>query len=145
MPRQRDEYGLTPRQAVFVNEYVKDWNVSNAAKRMGITLASAYAYLKRKPVISRLEALQDEMNRETIATAEEVAGYLTSVMRGEETEAVLRGCGVGMQTEIRQQVKAKDRLKAAELLGKHYSMFTEKVEHSGNLPVVIVDDLANNG
>lgn len=143
MPRKRDEYGLTPKQARFVSEYVKDWNIQATAQRMGIKPAAAYQYLNREPVMKRIETLKTEVNRSTIATAEEVAEYLTSVLRGEETEAVLRGCGPGMQTEIMQQVKAKDRLKAAELLGKHYMMFTDKVEVSGNLPVMIVDDLEN--
>lgn len=137
----RDAYGLTPKQALFVSEYVKDWSVSGAAKRMGIKAGAAYQYLGRDAVKKRIEALQNEMNKETIATAEEVAEYLTAVLRGEATEPVLRNCGAGCQTEIQQQVKAKDRLKAAELLGKHYSMFTEKIEHSGDLPIVIVDDL----
>lgn len=141
MARARDEHGLTTKQAQFVSEYVKDWNISTTAKRMGLKPAAAYQYLSREPVQKRLEELKEELNRNTIATAEEVAEYLTSVLRGEATEPVLKGNGVGMQTEIQQQVKAKDRLKAAELLGKHYSMFTDKVEMSGNLPVVIVDDL----
>lgn len=141
MPRQRDEHGLTPKQAQFVSEYVKDWNATNASERMGIKNTGGYRYLRCPAVKARLSQIREEMDRTTVATAEEVAAYLTSVLRGEETEAILRGCGVGMQTEIRQQVKAKDRLKAAELLGKHYGMFTDKVEHSGNLPVMIVDDL----
>lgn len=144
MPIKRDEHGLTPKQAQFVSEYVKDWNVTNAGRRMGIKPAATYRYLRCPAVAARLEQIKTDMDKSAVATAEEVAAYLTAVLRGEETEAVLRGCGVGMQTEIRQQVKAKDRLKAAELLGKHYSMFTDKVEHSGNLPVVIVDDLAND-
>lgn len=143
MPRKRDEHGLTVKQAQFVSEYVKDWNASEAARRMGIKPAAAYQYLNREPVIKRLEELKGELDRSSIATAEEVAAYLTSVLRGEETEPVLRSCGAGCQTEIQQQVKAKDRLKAAELLGKHYMMFTDKVEMSGNLPVMIVDDLEN--
>lgn len=141
MPRRRDEYGLTDRQAQFVAEYVKDWNTCEAARRMGIKPTAAYQYLNKEPVKRRLETLKSEMDRSTIATAEEVAAYLTSVLRGEQTEPVLRNCGAGCQTEIQQQVKAKDRLKAAELLGKHYSMFTDKVEHSGEIPVMIVDDL----
>lgn len=141
MARARDEYGLTTKQAQFVSEYVKDWNIATAAKRMGLKPTAAYQYLSREPVQKRLEQLKEELNRTTIATAEEVAEYLTSVLRGEETEPVMKGVGAGKQTEIQQQVKAKDRLKAAELLGKHYSMFTDKVEMSGSIPVVIVDDL----
>lgn len=137
----RDKHGLTFKQAAFIEEYVKDWNASNAAKRMGIKPASAVQYLNRPAVKQRLEEIKAEMNRNAVATAEEVAEYLTRVMRGEETEPVMKGVGVGRQEEIQQRVKAKDRLKAAELLGKHYSMFTDKVEMSGDIPVLIVDDL----
>ena len=141
MPRRRDEHGLTDKQAKFVSEYVKDWNATAAAHRMGIKPASAMQYLNREPVRRRLDEIKAEIDRSAVATAEEVAQYLTRVMRGVETEPVLKGNGVGMQTEIQQQVKARDRLKAAEMLGKHYGMFTDKVEMSGNVPVLIVDDL----
>lgn len=138
---QRDEHGLTPKQAWFVSEYIKDWNVNATAKRMGLKLGAANQYMNREPVRKRLEQIKAEINRESVATAQEVAEYLTRVMRGEETEPVMKGVGVGRQEEIQQQVKSKDRLKAAELLGKHYSMFTDKVEMSGEVPVVIIDDL----
>lgn len=141
MPRKRDEHGLTPKQAQFVNEYIKDFNASNAARRMGIKPSVGAQYLSREPVKKRLDEIKAEISRESIATAQEVAEYLTRVMRGTETEPVMKGVGVGRQEEIQQRVKAKDRLKAAELLGKHYSMFTDKVEMSGEIPVVIIDDL----
>lgn len=141
MPRRTDEYGLTGKQARFVQEYVKDWNTTAAAKRLGIKAGTAAQYLNRPAVQKRIAQIREEMDRSAVATAEEVAQYLTRVMRGIETEPVMKGVGVGMQTEIQQQVKAKDRLKAAEMLGKHYGMFTDKVEMSGNVPVLIVDDL----
>ena len=34
-----------------------------------------------------------------------------------------------------------ERLKAAELIGKRYGMFTDKVNVEGAIPVVIIDDL----
>ena len=44
---------------------------------------------------------------------------------------------------IEKQIGLKDRIKAAELLGKRYRLFTDKVEVEGVLPVMIVgeDDL----
>lgn len=141
MPITRDKHGLTGKQAKFIQEYVKDWNLTAAAKRLGIKPVSANQYLHRPAVQKRLEEIRDEMDRSAVADAQEVAEYLTRVMRGEETEDNLKGVGAGMQVEIKQQVKPKDRLKAAELLGKHYSMFTDKVEVKGDLPVVIVDDI----
>src|SRR5690625_6037172 len=46
-------------------------------------------------------------------------------IRGEQSEEVLRGVGEGAQTIDDMDVSAKDRLKAAELLGKRYGMWTE--------------------
>jgi len=35
----------------------------------------------------------------------------------------------------------RDRVKAAELLGKRYALFTEKVNVEGNMGVTIIDDV----
>ena len=37
----------------------------------------------------------------------------------------------------------KERLKAAELLGKRYGIFKEQVNVSGAVPVTIVDDMSD--
>ena len=50
-------------------------------------------------------------------------------MRGEEKDQF------GLDASL------QDRTKCAELLGKRYGTFKEKVEHSGNIPVVIQDDI----
>ena len=49
-------------------------------------------------------------------------------------------CGDGCQ-ELKKQVSTKERLKAAELLGKRYGLFTDKLSIESPVPVVIVDDL----
>ena len=50
-------------------------------------------------------------------------------MRGEEKDQF------GLDASL------QDRTKAAELLGKRYRLFTEKVELEGSVPVQIVDDI----
>lgn len=77
----------------------------------------------------------EKIHSQKTADAQEVIEYLTSVLRGESTsqEIVVEGIGDGM-SEARTMEKCpseKDRLKAAELLGKRYSLFTDKVEVSG--------------
>ena len=72
-----------------------------------------------------------EMQSKKIATAEEVVRYLTSVLRGETTAevVVVEGVGEGCSS-ARRMYKApdeKERLKAAELLGKRYGIFSEKL------------------
>lgn len=82
------------------------------------------------------------LESETIANQQEVLSYLTSVMRGEHTEQILRGEGEGYQSLIDIEVGAKDRIKAAELLGKSHGLWTEKkeIEHKGE--VAFVDDIS---
>lgn len=72
----------------------------------------------------RLEKLESEK----IATQEEVLQYLTSIMRGDQQEKTLISIGELGQEIVDIDVGAKDRIKAAELLGKRYRLFTDKVE-----------------
>lgn len=76
-----------------------------------------------------------------IAKQDEVLKYLTSVMRGESKSSVLAMAGDGVQEVIQKPPDERERTKAAELLGKRYRLFTDKVEVEGAIPIVIVDDI----
>lgn len=71
--------------------------------------------------------------------------YLTAVMRGGETEdaVVVEGIGKGKSKarNVQKGLSAKERLKAAELLGKRYGIFTEKAQIDAEV-VHIIDDIA---
>ena len=67
--------------------------------------------------------------------------YLTSVMRGASTSSVLAMCGDGMQEVIEKPPDEKESLRAAELLGRRYGMWTEKVDVTSNGKTMIVDDI----
>ena len=54
--------------------------------------------------------------------------YLTSVMRGKSKSNVLALAGDGYQEVIAKPPDEKERLKAAELLGKRFGMWTEKID-----------------
>ena len=81
-----------------------------------------------------------EKESELIADQNEVLRYLTAVMRGEETEevVVVEGSGDGFSSArgVEKGIGAKDRIKAAELLGKRYSLFTDKVDLDGAVQVI---------
>lgn len=83
-----------------------------------------------------------QLESETIANQKEVLSYLTSVMRGEQTEQTLRGTGEGVQSIIDIDVGAKDRIKAAELLGKRHRLWTDKVETEHKGEVAFIDDIS---
>ena len=61
-------------------------------------------------------------------------------MRGEHTEQILQLIGEGVQKIADIDVSAKERIKAAELIGKRYGMFKDNVNVDLE-PVVIVNDL----
>lgn len=72
-----------------------------------------------------------EIESEKTANAKEVMEYLTSVMRGEHTEQTLKLSEAGGQDIVNINVSEKDRLKAAELIGKRYGLFKENVDIGG--------------
>ena len=43
-----------------------------------------------------------------------------------------------------KEVGAKERLKAAELIGKRFGLFTDRVGIDGTVPVVIHDDIPDD-
>ena len=80
-----------------------------------------------------------ELESKRIAKAEEVLEYLTRVLRGEETEQVVVTENIGdFMSEAKvvdKEISAKDKIKAAELLGKRYRLFVDKVEKDSNVNV----------
>ena len=135
---------LTPRQQKFCDEYLISGNATEAAIKAGYSRKTAKQTGSENLAKPDLRAYIDEQLAKThsakIADAEEVMKYLTSVMRGEHTEQVLKLVGEGVQTVTDIDVSAKERLKAAELIGKRYGLFTDKVGLEGAVPVIITGD-----
>lgn len=127
---------LTPKQRAFVDYYIQCGNATEAAKKAGYNEKSARQIGTEnlsKPVISSyIQERMKQIESSRIATGEEVLRYLTSVMRGEEKDAF------GLEIAI------QDRTRAAELLGKRFRLFTEKVETTTNTMVRIVDDVEDD-
>lgn len=135
---------LTPRQQKFCDEYLISGNATDAAIKAGYSPKTAKQTGSENLAKPDLRAYIDEqlakIHSAKIADAEEVMKYLTSVMRGEHTEQVLKLVGEGVQTVTDIDVSAKERLKAAELIGKRYGLFTDKVGLEGAVPVIITGD-----
>lgn len=96
--------------------------------------------LKNVEVKSYIDEQLERIHSQNTADAQEVLEYLTSVMRGEHTEQILKLVGDGVQEISNIDISAKDRLKAAELIGKRYGLFTDKMDVGGAVPVVIMGD-----
>lgn len=142
---------MTEKQKRFCDEYLIDLNGTRAYKAAypsvksdNVAGANAARLLKNASVRAYLDERLEQLRSERTATAQEVMEYLTSVLRGESTAhvVVVEGMGDGYSEArvIDKLPDEKERLKAAELLGKRFGMFTDKVDVSGNIPVVISGD-----
>lgn len=139
---------MKDRQRRFADEYLIDLNAEAAAVRAGYSpryaRGNAYKLVARSGVREYIEKRMAEKESELIAEQNEVLRYLTSVMRGESTseEIVVEGIGDGCSTarKMKKGPSEKDRLKAAELLGKRYALFTNRVENDVDLDLNITID-----
>ena len=128
---------MTDRQKRFCDEYLLDCNAKGAARRSGYSPDSAPALMKNPEVQEYLETQMEAIHNEKIADVREITEYLTSVMRGDCGEQTKTSISDDRETTTYITVSAKERLKAAELMGKRYGLFKEKAEISVNPAVVI--------
>jgi len=140
---------MTRKQRRFADEYIIDLNATQAAIRAGYSSSCAKQTGQRMLTYDDVQAYireqLDKLSKEKIADAQEVMEHLTAVMRGETTEevVVVEGCGEGVSEAkiMNKGVGERDKLKAAELLGKRYGLFKERVDLDTTATVTIVDDL----
>lgn len=123
---------LTIKQKRFADEYIISGNATDAAIKAGYSSkyanTNASKLLQNTTIKSYIDERLAQLASEKIATQEEVLTYLTSVMRGETQEQTLISIGELGQTITDIDVGAKDRIKAAELLGKRHRLWTDKQE-----------------
>lgn len=138
------ENGMTEKQQRFADEYIISLNATQAAIKAGYAKRSAQqigAENLLKPVIKAyIDERLEQLKSDKIADQREVLEYLTSIMRGNEQEQTLRGVGELGQEIVDIDVGAKDRIKAAELLGKYYKTWTDKVEADVQGTVVFANE-----
>ena len=140
-----DEKKLTAKQQRFCDEYLIDLNATQAAIRAGYSQKTARAIGNEnftKPYIKEyIDKRMKEKEKELIADQNEVMKYLTSVLRGKSQSEVVVIESVGdFMSEARTMKKSpdeKERLKAAELLGKAHMMFTDKVQQEVDMDLNI--------
>lgn len=122
---------LTEMQKRFIDYYIETANATESAKKAGYKGNNLNRIGSQN--LSKLDrfikAKLEEKESKRIASQDEVLEYLTRVMRGQEKDSF------GLDASL------QDRTKCAELLGKRYGTFKEKVDVTGSIPVVITDDI----
>lgn len=125
---------LNDQQIAFCEHYVATLNATQAAIDAGYSEKTARQQgsrlLTNANIKVFIDALLQELENQRIAKADEVLQFLTAAMRGE------------VKDSFDLDPSLQDRMKAAELLGKRYKLFTDKHEIEGKLePVTIINDI----
>lgn len=114
---------LRGKQRKFADNYIKSGNATEAYVNAGYKVrsnetarANASRLLTNANVKAYIEMRLKQLESAKLATAQETLEYLTSVMRGEQTETVVTAKGLYRNVEV----SAKDRITAAKELLKRY-------------------------
>lgn len=141
---------LTERQKAFCDYYIETLNATESYKRAGYQVkndssaaVSANRLLKNVNVRKYIEERMKQKESDRIASQDEVLEFLTRVMRGQEIEEVVGFTKHGA-IKAKKTPSAKDRVKAAELLGKRYMLFSDNVNVTGDVGVQIIDDIGSD-
>ena len=139
---------LTPKQQRFADEYIKEPNATQAAKKAGYSENSAEAIgfenLRKPKIAEYIKKRMEKVEKKLIADADEVLETLTRTLRREATEHIVvtvksrrvytddEGNKVTEDVEIPQVVEIpamlKDVNKSAELIGKRWKIFDRLLE-----------------
>lgn len=118
---------LNKKQKIAANYYIKTKNKYESLLKAGYS----EKYANKCDLFFEKEKIKEYIRKEETSQkpdpTNEIISYLTKVMRGEETDAT-----------------ATQRIKAAEMLSKHYGLDKEKQKEDKVIPVIIYDDISHN-
>lgn len=123
---------LTNKQSMFVKEYLIDLNATQAAIRAGYSEKTSSRIgpelLGKTWIQSAIQAQMDKRAARVEVTADDVLiGIRRVTLKAEEAK------------------EFQSALKGFELLGKHLKLFTDKVEHGGNIRLEVVTGVPDEG
>ena len=166
-----DSLRLTPKQYLFVQEYLIDLNASQAAIRAGYSVKNAefqaHCLLKNPKVKQAIKLAMYEREQRTKVTQDRVIqelakiafinptdvvnSYDASLCNGatrEDTAAIssIRVKRIPSKEGfgVEREIKLHDKIRALELLGKHLGLFNDKLNITADAVVRIVDDLSDS-
>ena len=121
---------LNIKQKAFADYFIETGNAYQSAIKAGYSenyaKGNVIKLLENESVKKYIEERMKEIESERIAKAEEVLAFLSASLRGEVLEEVISTetvDGMVKPVILKKQLSAKDRIKAAELLGKRYALF----------------------
>lgn len=137
---------LSNKQRLFVEEYIIDLNATQAAVRAGYSEKTAYSQgqrlLKNVEIQTALKERMENKKSDLIMKQDEILQRLTKQARREETEfkvvtlkSKVISDGVIEEDDrveiVQLPTSNSDAIKALELLGKRYAMWTDRQQIDG--------------
>ena len=159
---------LTAKQQRFCDEYLIDLNATQAAIRAGYSEKTARQIgtenLSKPSIREYIDKRMEEKEVALIADQNEVMKYLTAVMRREKTEHIVvtlsreqtqyvpDANGTMRKQTVKEEIpeiveipaQLRDANKAAELLGRAYGIYTDKVEAEVDMDLNITVDYGDD-
>lgn len=139
---------LNEKQKAFANYYIESLNAYESAIRAGYSEAYAksqsYKLLENVGIKSYIDERMESKDNYRIASQDEILQILTDIARGITEEEIVQFSQLGEELRTTRKPTIKDRMKASELLGKRYRMFTDKTELEIKEPITIIDDIGDN-
>lgn len=143
---------LTVKQQAFADAFIELGNATQAylkaypnVKNEETASAAGSRMLGNVKVKAYIDERLAEIASNRIADAQEVMETLTKVLRGEARAAALVGVGGGEEFITKDMPPTMaERIKAAELIGKRFAMWTDKQEVSGTVTPIFVDDISGD-
>lgn len=165
-PKKVDSKKLLPREKRFVEEYMVDLNATRAAREAGYKVgrdsAKAWELMQRPRVLKAIQRKAEAIQRRTDVKTDDIIKELAALgfsdirrlfdengrlKRPEEwdwytakaiasIEVVARRNNNADEIEYVHKIRFWDKKGSLELLGKHFQMFTDRIDHSGTITVV---------
>ena len=137
---------LNIKQKMFADEYLVCLNATESAIKAGYSEKTAeqqaVRLLRNVKVKNYIDEHLKKLEDEKIADTKEIMESLTRILRGQEQEETIviegQGDGISKARKIKKEVSPRDRLKAAELLGKRYGLFTDKIEQTTEVKPIVI-------
>lgn len=142
---------LSKKHKKFADYYVETGNAAEAylhagyiAKNTGTAASGGSRLLKNTDIVTYINERIEKKDSKKIAKQDEILQLLTKIVRGEMVEKIPLGVGGGLQSLTDNVPTIKDRIRAAELLGKRYMMWVDKQQIDATVSVQIVDDIGSD-
>jgi len=130
---------LTEKKRLFCENYMITLNASDSAEKAGYShtnknqlRSKASKLLKDKDIKRYITKKLKERDEKLVVKQDEILQFLSNCIRGLQTERQTYVLRKGTKKEYDDQleerdipIKARDRIKAAEIMAKYYKLFDE--------------------